>query len=299
MYDELLQRLDPGIICRDEPMKNHTTFKIGGPVDMLITPRNLQELRAVLEFCLERQLPLFIFGSGSNLLVADRGIRGVAVKIGSQFSQVQVQGEEIYAQAGISLADLSRQAAARALGGLEFAEGIPGSLGGAIFMNAGAYGGEMSQVVCQVEALTPAGQERSYSWEEIQFGYRRSIFQQNGAIITAARLRLQRDDMAKIRHKMQEYAASRQLKQPLEFPSAGSVFQRPAGYFVGPMLEELGLKGLTVGGAQVSTKHAGFIVNRGDATAQDVLALIAKIKQAAREKFGVDLQTEIRIIGEI
>jgi len=299
MYDGLLAQLDPGIVSRDEPMKSHTTFRIGGPADVLVTPRNIQELKTALKFCRDHDLPVFVFGAGSNLLVGDRGIRGIAIKIGPFMEQVRVENNRLYAQAGIGLGNLARQAATLCLSGLEFAEGIPGSLGGAVVMNAGAYGGEMSQIVASVEAISPAGEERTFQAAEIQFGYRESIFQHNGYLVTAACLEMHQGESKAINQKMLEYAKSRRSKQPLEFPSAGSVFRRPPGYFVGPMLETLGLKGYRIGGAEVSQKHAGFIINTGQATARDVLDLIAHVKRMARVKLGVTLETEIRVIGDL
>lgn len=299
MYDGLLTQLDPGIVSLGEPMRSHTTFRIGGPADVLVTPRNIKELKTALKFCRDHDLPVFVFGAGSNLLVGDRGIRGVTIKIGTFWDQVQVENNRLYAQAGVCLGDLARQAASLCLSGLEFAEGIPGSLGGAVVMNAGAYGGEMSQIVTCVEAISPVGEERTFQAAEIQFGYRRSIFQQNGYLVTAAYLELHPGESSTINQTMLEYATTRRSKQPLEFPSAGSVFRRPPGYFVGPMLEQLGLKGFKIGGAEVSRKHAGFIVNTGHATARDVLALIAHVKRVVKAKLGVELETEIRVIGDL
>lgn len=298
MYSGLCKLLSPQSTRLNEPMRNHTTFRIGGPVDVLVLPRSLAEVKLTMDYCRKHELPLFVFGLGSNILVRDKGIRGVAIKIGHNLQMMQVEGEQIYAQAGISLALLAQQAAVHALTGLEFAEGIPGSLGGAIVMNAGAYEGEMQNIVIEVEALGPSGEERIFRVGEIDFGYRSSIFQHNGFSIMAIRLQLKKGDQEKIRIQMRAYARSRREKQPLEYPSAGSVFKRPPGFYVGPMIEELGLKGCRIGGAEVSSKHAGFIVNTGSATADDVLALIATINRAALEKYGLELQTEIRVIGE-
>ncbi len=298
MYSGLIKLISPEIIKVDEPMKHHTTFKIGGPVDLLVLPRNTNEIQLVVSYCQQNQLPLWIFGQGSNILVRDQGIRGVAMKIGNNLKEIRVEGVEIYAQAGVRLSELARQAANNSLTGLEFAEGIPGSLGGAIVMNAGAYEGEMKDVILEVEAINPSGESLTFFSRDIGFEYRKSHFQHNSFIIVSARMRLQPGNGAAIKAKMKEYARSRREKQPLEYPSAGSVFKRPSGLFVGPMVEELGLKGYRIGGAEVSTKHAGFIVNTGNARADDVLQLIESIQKAAKEKFGVDLQPEIRIIGE-
>jgi UDP-N-acetylmuramate dehydrogenase len=298
MYSGLCKLLAPQSISINEPMKNHTTFRIGGPVDILISPPSITEVKLTVDYCQKHTIPFLVFGLGSNILVRDKGIRGVAIIIGHNLQAIQFEGEQLYAQAGISLAKLAQRAAACSLSGLEFAEGIPGSLGGAIVMNAGAYGGEMQDIVMEVEAISPSGQERIFRADELGFNYRSSVFQHNGFIIVAARLQLKKGDQESIQIQMRAYARSRREKQPLEYPSAGSVFKRPPGFYVGPMIEELGLKGCRIGGAEVSIQHAGFIVNVGQATASDVLELIAIIKRAASEKFGVELQPEIRVIGE-
>lgn len=298
MYKKLAELLPRDIIKINEPMKKHTTFKIGGPADVLILPGTIADLKTTVDYCRKNQLPIFIFGLGSNILVRDKGIRGVAVKIGHNFKEVVVSGREIYAQAGIRLSELARRAADNSLTGIEFAEGIPGSLGGAVVMNAGAYNGQIQDVITEVDAISPTGEEKKFYSDEIGFGYRTSIFQNNGYIIIAARMRLQPGQQQDIRSKMRGYAGSRREKQPLEYPSAGSVFRRPDNAYVGPMIENLGLKGYSIGGAQISVKHAGFIINTGNATAWDVMELIEFIQKAAREKYGVELQTEIKIVGE-
>ena len=298
MYSEILNYLPEDRLLFNEEMKNHTTFKIGGPVELMVLPQNEEEIHSVISFCRQRDIPLFIFGAGSNLLVRDRGIRGIAMKLGENLDEVEVNGEEIQAQAGVKLSTLAQIAAFYSLSGLEFAEGIPGSLGGALVMNAGAFDGEMKEIVTQARAIGPDGSFKTFQNEEIQFGYRQSIFQNNGYIIISAGLKLVTGNREEIEKRMLEYARRRGEKQPLDKPSAGSTFKRPPGFYVGPMLEELGLKGYQIGGAQVSSKHAGFIVNNGNATARDVLELIASIQQKAKERFGVDLQPEIRIVGE-
>ena len=298
MYSELCQLLSDESVLINEPMQNHTTFKIGGPVDILVSPNSIAELKTTLKYCRINNVPLFVFGLGSNILVGDKGIRGVGLKIGNNLNEIQISGEEIYAQAGVRLSELAYTAAAHRLAGLEFAEGIPGSLGGAVVMNAGAYDAQMQDVVFAVEAISPEGESQVFSYTDIGYDYRKSVFQHNGYIVVAARMRLKKSDQHEIESKMRHYASSRREKQPLEYPSAGSIFKRPPGYFVGPMVEKLGLKGYAVGGAQVSVKHAGFIINTGNASAADVLNLIGIITTAAREKFGVTLQTEIRVVGE-
>lgn len=298
MYSEILNYLPADCLLFNEEMKNHTTFKIGGPVDIMVLPQDEEDVATVVSFCRQRDIPLFIFGVGSNLLVRDRGIRGVAMKLGENLDEVEVSGEEIYAQAGVKLSALSRIAAFHSLSGLEFAEGIPGSLGGALVMNAGAYDGEMQDVVIAVRAISPDGSIKTFNNKEVRFGYRQSIFQSNGYIIISATLKLVTGKRKEIEKQMLEFARRREEKQPLDKPSAGSTFRRPPGFYVGPMLEELGFKGYQIGDAQVSSKHAGFIVNNGNATARDVLDLIAYIQQKAQERFGVDLQPEIRVVGE-
>ena len=298
MYSGLSTLLSEDSIKENELMKNHTTFKIGGPVDVLVLPRTIEDIKITREYCQKNKQPLFIFGLGSNIVVRDKGIRGVALKIGNTLKEIQISGQEIYAQAGVRLSELARTAANNSLSGFEFAEGIPGSLGGAVVMNAGAYGGEMKDVVLEAEAISPSGEKQTFPAADLGFDYRKSVFQSNDYIVVAVKMKLQPGVQAEIKSKMREYAHSRREKQPLEYPSAGSVFRRPPGYYVGPMIENMGLKGYCVGGAQVSHKHAGFIVNTGNASANDVMELIAIIKKAAWEQFGVDLQPEIRVVGE-
>ena len=298
MYSEILNYLPSDRLLFNEEMQNHTTFKIGGPVDIMVLPQDEEDVATVVSFCRQRDIPLFIFGVGSNLLVRDRGIRGVAMKLGENLDEVEVNGDQIQAQAGVKISALARIAAFHSLSGLEFAEGIPGSLGGALVMNAGAYDGEMQGIVTATRAIGPDGSIKTFKNEEMQFGYRRSIFQSNGYIIISATLKLANGNRKEIEQRMLEFAHRREEKQPLDKPSAGSTFRRPPGFYVGPMLEELGLKGYQIGDAQVSSKHAGFIVNNGNATARNVLDLIAYIQKKAKERFGVDLQPEIRIVGE-
>ncbi|CFX44601.1 UDP-N-acetylenolpyruvoylglucosamine reductase [Syntrophomonas zehnderi OL-4] len=298
MYDELRGLLAEEIVLLDEPMKNHTTFKIGGPADMLVCPRHIEEIKIIMKYCNQQQIPFMVLGMGSNLLVRDKGIRGVVVKLGQNFQALRMEGEQIWAQSGVGLSQLAHCAAEASLSGLEFAEGIPGSLGGAVAMNAGAYEKEMQDVIIEVEAIDRTGEIHRFSAQEAGFAYRKSIFQDNGFIIVSARMQLNKGFREDIEMRMQQFAKIRREKQPLEYPSAGSTFKRPPGMYVGPMIEELSLKGYRIGGAEVSTKHAGFIVNRGDASAADVINLIDKIQSEVRASFGVDLQPEIRIVGE-
>ena len=298
MFAKLYELLAPEQIEINADMKEHTTFNIGGPADILVLPTCITELNRILDFCREKRMPYVLLGQGSNVLVRDKGIRGMVIKLGNALKQFSISGEEIYAEAGISLSQLAREAAEHGLSGLEFAEGIPGSLGGAVAMNAGAYQGEMKDVVYQVIALDEAGNYKLFSKEQSQFGYRRSIYQNGDYIIVAVRLHLKPGQREEILSTMQDLARQRQEKQPLEYPSAGSTFRRPAGHYVGPIIEELGLKGFSIGGAQVSSKHAGFIINKGQATAQDVMDLIRYIQELVREKYGLELKPEIKILGE-
>lgn len=298
MFAKLFEFLAPEQIELNADMKQHTSFKIGGPADILVLPASITDLRRVLEFCREQGLPYVLLGQGSNVLVRDKGIRGMVIKLGDALKQFSISGEEIYAEAGISLSCLAREAAEHGLKGLEFAEGIPGSLGGAVAMNAGAYQGEMKDAIHQVIALDEAGNCKVFNKEQSRFGYRSSIFQDGTYIVVAARLQLTPGRREQILSHMKDLARQRQEKQPLEYPSAGSTFRRPPGFYVGPIIEGLGLKGFSIGGAQVSSKHAGFIINKEQASAQDVIDLIRHIQELVWEKHGVELKPEIKILGE-
>lgn len=290
--------LKPEQLLCDEPMSKHTTFEIGGPADCLIFPASLAEVQQVLKLVRTYELPLTILGNGSNLLVRDKGIRGVVLDFGVTMSSIRCEGTRIIAGAGALLKDVSECAAANALTGLEYACGIPGSIGGAIFMNAGAYDGETKNVADVVRAVTRDGEIRTYQRNELDLGYRHSIFQSNGEAICEVELQLQPADEADVRAKIADYTHRRESKQPLEMPSAGSTFKRPEGYFAGTLIDQTGLKGLQVGGAQVSTKHAGFVVNAGGATAADVVNLIHEVQRQVKAKHGVELHPEVRMIGE-
>ncbi|CUN52949.1 UDP-N-acetylmuramate dehydrogenase [Mitsuokella jalaludinii] len=291
--------IEPNRFRLDEPMKLHTTFKIGGPADCLIFPASMEETEKVLALVNEYKLPLTILGNGSNVLVQDKGIRGVVVKFARPMAKIRHEGTRIIAGAGALLKDVSEAAAQSSLTGLEFACGIPGSIGGAIFMNAGAYDGEMKNVADTVRTVDREGRIHTYSRDELDLGYRHSRFQDNGEAIVEVELSLEPGDSKAIRAKMDDFTQRRESKQPLEMPSAGSTFKRPKGYFAGTLIQETGLKGLQVGGAQVSTKHAGFVVNAtGNATAADVRGLIHEVQQRVYQKHGVMLHPEVRIIGD-
>ncbi|MGE5379483.1 MAG: UDP-N-acetylmuramate dehydrogenase [Methylocystaceae bacterium] len=296
---ELQNILDPTQVLQEEPMAKHTTFKVGGPAQVLVQPQNRQDIAAVVQICKQANQPWLVIGAGSNLLVREKGIKGAVIELGANFCKLATAGNVITAAAGIRLFDLCRHAARQQLSGLEFAEGIPGSLGGAVFMNAGAYEGEMSQIVTSVISLDhQTGQEKSRTPEELEFSYRHSCFQTNGEIILEATLMLKPANKDDIDAKMLELSQRRREKQPLEFPSAGSTFKRPPGFYVGPLIEEMGLKGHSIGGAQVSTKHSGFVINRGNATAQDIMDLISYIQERVWQEKGIHLEPEVRIVGE-
>lgn len=282
----------------NEPMCKHTTFNIGGPADYLIFPGSMEQLQATVKLMNQCDIPFTILGNGSNVLVLDKGIRGAVIKFHAPMSYKRCEGNIIVAGAGAYLKHVSQFAADNGLTGMEFACGIPGSLGGAVFMNAGAYDGEMKNVVKEVKTVTATGKILTYGPDEFNFGYRHSVFQANGQAIAEITLELQPGNKADIKAKMDDYTARRESKQPLEMPSAGSTFKRPEGYYAGTLIDSIGLKGLQVGGAQISTKHAGFVVNSGHATAQDVLDLIKEVQDRVYKEKGVKLYPEVRIIGE-
>lgn len=281
---------------KEVPLNRHTSFRIGGAARRMAFPQSREQLVILMGFAHECGVQPFILGKGTNLLVSDDGIDTLVIKTSQNLTSVRcLDAETLEADAGISLSHLAVFAQQSALTGLEFAHGIPGSLGGAVYMNAGAYGGEMSQVVSEVTALFPDGVRR-LTGEEIGFSYRHSIFTDNGGIVLGAKLRLKKGDKQAIRSKMEELMARRKKSQPLEYPSAGSTFKRPEGNFAGALIEQAGLKGLTVGGAQVSQKHAGFIINAGGATCEDVKCLIGEVQKRVLEKSGVMLEPEVKII---
>ncbi len=286
-------------IKKDEPLKSHTTFKIGGPADLMVMPASKEEIVNLINLFSEEEIKYLILGNGSNVLARDEGYRGVVIQIGSAMAYTEVTGKKIIAGAGTFLSTVANEAAKASLTGMEFASGIPGSIGGAVFMNAGAYGGEMSQVVSAVTAVMPDGSIRRFTAEEgFGFDYRHSIFCDNEAIIVEVELELAEGISEEVFSYMKELNRRRVEKQPLSFPSAGSTFKRPEGYFAGKLIQDSGCKGLSVGGALVSPKHAGFIVNNGGATSKDILDLIKLVQLRVKDQFGVDLETEVRIIGE-
>ena len=281
-----------------EPMTKHTSFHIGGPAELMAQPQSEAELQSLLLKAAEAAVPVTLVGNGSNLLVRDKGIRGLVIKLGSMLRDIKVSGNVLTFGSGVSLAQASKKAAELGLSGMEFAVGIPGSIGGAVYMNAGAYDGEMSKVVKSVRVMDAAGEVSELSASELDFGYRHSALQGSGKIVTSVTVELAAGDKQAIAEKMADFSNRRITKQPLELPSAGSMFKRPPGYFAGTLIDQTGLKGYTVGGAQVSTKHAGFVVNIGGATAADVLQLISDVQAKVFAAHGVHLEPEVLVLGE-
>ena len=281
-----------------EPMKKHTTFRIGGPADYYLCPHSTEELQKILQICRENKLEFFILGNGSNLLVSDKGYRGVVIQLWKNFSDIETEDNTITVKAGALLSKVAAEALEESLTGMEFASGIPGTMGGAVMMNAGAYGGEMKDIIREVTVLTREGELLTLSKEEMNFGYRTSVVKEKGYVVISAVLQLRKGDREEIRKVMDELKERRVTKQPLDMPSAGSTFKRPEGYFAGKLIMDAGLRGFSVGGAQISEKHCGFVVNKGDATSADVLGLIGEVQKRVQEKFGVALEPEVKFLGE-
>ncbi|MBN2221704.1 MAG: UDP-N-acetylmuramate dehydrogenase [Vallitaleaceae bacterium] len=303
VQEEALQFLRVDQVRRNEYMKEHTSFKIGGPCDLYFIPESISEIVAIYNLCRKHKVEIFILGKGSNLLITDKGIRGAVIQLAKNFSQVRFEKVDeknyrIFAQAGISLASLAAQAWKHSLGGMEFASGIPGTLGGAVFMNAGAYGGEMKDIVTRVVGMDQQGKLLEFTPEELNFSYRHSILQERKIIALEIELLLSVEDQEEIRNKMLELNGKRKEKQPLEMPSAGSTFKRPDGFFAGKLIMDSGLSGFQIGDAMVSPKHCGFVVNKGNASADEVLRLIEHIQKTVEEQFQVRLECEVKLIGE-
>ena len=301
-FGSLRERLEaalPGLELREqEPMCRHTSFKVGGPAALMAFPQNGEELSAILKLAREEGVRPFFLGKGSNLLVADQGVEEFVIKIAGGLTDLTLERETILSVgAGVTLAQAANFAADHGLTGLEFAHGIPGTLGGGVFMNAGAYDGELAQVILSVDCLDEAGEFHRLEKDQLELGYRSSVFTKLPWLITGARLELQKGDESEIRAKMADLAQRRRSKQPLEYPSAGSTFKRPAGHFAGGLIQQCGLKGRSVGGAQVSEKHAGFVINTGGATCQDILDLIRLVRKTVLEETGVELEPEVRMLG--
>lgn len=282
----------------DEPMSRHTTFRIGGNADAFINASSSEEIVSVISYCLEHHIPYMCMGNGSNMLVSDKGIRGVVISIGSNMSEVQVVDNMIYAEAGALMSKIASAALGAELSGFETLSGIPGTVGGGIYMNAGAYGGEIKSVLKNVTFISKNNDIVTMDTDQLELSYRHSIFETNGGIIVKCCLELKKGNKNEISAAMKEYSKRRSEKQPLSMPSAGSTFKRPEGHFAGKLIQDAGLMGFSIGGAQISTKHAGFIVNTGNATAADVLALIEHVRKTVFAQSGIMLEPEVRLIGE-
>lgn len=295
--EQLSRVISPGRWCVGEPMSRHTTFRIGGSADLFLAP-TLEELTAVLPLAGEKEIPVTVLGNGSNVLVCDEGIRGIVLAIGKGMDTLSIEGNIIRAEAGCLLSKVSNAAAEAGLSGLEFAAGIPGSIGGAVVMNAGAYGGEIKDVLLEAGVLTAEGKKKRLTAEELALSYRHSCIPKKQYIVTDAVFQLTSESREEIRSRMEELKQKRVLKQPLEYPSAGSTFKRPEGYFAGKLIQDAGLCGYTVGEAQISKKHCGFVINTGKATAAQVRQLIGDVQDKVFEQFQVRLEPEVKLLGE-
>lgn len=298
IYNKLTEAIPGDAVLLDEPMKNYTTIKTGGLADIIVMPQSITEIQSVIKICKENDVPYFVMGKGSNLLVSDKGMRCVVVKLGDKFAKITIDGNDVIAQAGVSLSELSEKIMEKSLKGFEFAGGIPGTLGGATTMNAGAYGGEMKDIIKSVKVLNTEGEIINLSSEELEFGYRTSMIQVKNYIVLEVKMEFEKGNYEEIAKTTKDLMETRKAKQPLHLPSCGSVFKRPAGHFAGKLIEDSGLKGKKIGGAKVSKLHCGFIVNVDNATTNDVLDLIELIQKTVKSKFGIQLETEVKIIGE-
>ena len=297
-----LKNLFSDIYSKDEVkinalMKEHINFEVGGPADILLMPSKVEQIIESIKICKENNIPYFVMGNGSNLLVKDGGIRGVVIKL-TGLTNLEVNETEIKADCGVMLKELSDKALENSLTGLEFACGIPGSVGGAVFMNAGAYNGEIKNVIKEAQVITSSGEIVTLSKDELELGYRTSKVMKDNSIVINATFKLEKGNKEEIKETIDDLTQKREEKQPLEYPSAGSTFKRPEGYFAGKLIQDSGLKGYSIGGAAVSSKHSGFVINKDNATAKDILDLIAYIQAEVKKQFGVELHTEVRIIGE-
>ena len=297
-YEKLIRIIPEKRVLRDEVMKKHTTFRVGGPADFFVMPGSREELRDITVLCKSEGMPYYIMGNGSNLLVSDRGYRGVIIQIYREMSMITVDENQITAGAGALLSKIAGSALEAGLTGFEFAAGIPGTLGGACMMNAGAYGGEMKDVLKEVTVLTPEGEFTVIPAGELDMGYRTSVIEKKGYVVLEAVIALEKGEHESIRKRMEELREKRVSKQPLEYPSAGSTFKRPEGYFAGKLIEDAGLRGYSTGGAQVSEKHCGFVINTGNAEAKDIMELMKQVSERVMEKSGVLLEPEVRRLGD-
>ena len=297
-FEKRLEETAPGKVKKQELMSGHTTFRTGGPAEFFVTPDSAEMTARLIGLCKEEKIPYYMIGNGSNLLVGDRGIRGVVIQTQKEMQQIRTEGNVIRAQAGALLSKIAAEALANGLTGFEFAAGIPGTLGGACVMNAGAYGGEMKQVLREVTLLDASGMLCRMKTDELELGYRTSRIAKEGYIVLEAAIELEKGNPTSIRQTMDELKNRRAEKQPLEYPSAGSTFKRPEGYFAGKLIEDAGLRGFSVGGAQVSEKHCGFVINKEKATSADILELIEKVAEIVWDRFRVKLEPEVKMIGE-
>ena len=297
-YEKLNSILTEDNILLEEPMKKHTTFRIGGPAKYYVMPQTREQVKDIIECCKESDMPYYILGNGSNLLVSDKGYEGVVIQIFKNMNEILVEGNVIKAQAGALLSTIAARALDAGLSGFECLAGIPGTLGGACVMNAGAYGGEMKDVLEEVLVLTEDGEFLTIPKEELELGYRTSIIAKKNYVVLEAVMRLEEGDKGVIKARMDELKEQRVTKQPLEYPSAGSTFKRPVGYFAGKLIQDAGLRGFQVGGAQVSEKHCGFVINKEEATAADVAELMRQVSLKVEEQFGVPLEAEVKRLGE-
>lgn len=298
VYNKLCQIAGTENVLTGEPMKKHTTFRIGGPADYFVLPHTREELADIISICKKQDMPWFILGNGSNLLVSDDGVRGVVIQLYKNYNDIDIEGNCVRAQAGAANSVVAHRALDASLTGYEFAAGIPGTVGGAAVMNAGAYGGEMKDILLEVTVLDEKGEFLVLKNEELELGYRTSVISRKGYVVVEAVFGLAAGNEDEIRSRMEELKNQRVSKQPLEYPSAGSTFKRPEGYFAGKLIMDAGLRGFSVGGAQVSEKHCGFVINKGNATADDVMNLIKEVQRIVYEKSGVHLETEVKFLGE-
>lgn len=297
-YDKLEEIVGKDKVKYNEKMSKYTTMRVGGPCDCIVFPDEISKIKEVIDFCKNENITFFVIGNGSNLLVKDEGIHGVVIKLGHRFGKIEIDGEYILAYAGATMPTLSQLAKKNSLKGLEFACGIPGTIGGGVKMNAGAYGSQISDILYEVTYMDEKEEIKTIKNKDCSFGYRKSIFTINpNYVILSAKFKLERGNIDEIENKMKENSLARKAKQPLEYPNFGSVFKRPEGYFVGKLVDDAGLRGYKIGGAQVSTKHTGFIVNVDNATCKDVLDLIGYVQTTVHNKFNVKLTPEVIIIG--
>ncbi|QDQ01068.1 UDP-N-acetylmuramate dehydrogenase [Lysinibacillus fusiformis] len=294
---DLAQNINPANIKLDESLQQYTMTKLGGKADVYVLPETEDEAAAVIRYAHTNNIPLLMLGNGSNMVVRDGGLRGIVVTF-AHLDEIRINGDYVYAQSGALIKDVSKMAATASLTGFEFACGIPGSIGGAMAMNAGAYGGEIKDIIISSKVLTKEGEILILSKEELELGYRQSIIAKKGYYVLSSEFQLTQGIQEEIDVKIADLTYQRASKQPLEYPSAGSVFKRPPGHFAGKLIQDSGLQGKGVGGAEVSTKHAGFIVNKGNATATDYIATIQMVQRVVKEKFGIDLETEVKIVGD-